>query len=377
MKKLIIGLYLAMIFLSANAAVENVRIHGIMTGLGNEEICLLNTDREEIARTTAKNDCFEFVQDLETGDLRFYILYVPSVGPLGLSMSIPTLYFFADSHDIEVRAEINDKKVRKLEIIGSPAEKEYSSLYDNLPANKELEIVMPEYNQAFHQYNEVEQSEANRKALTEAGDQIDKLQGELQQQMLELIPQHNKSMPLAVMVSQYCAYGPVDKVEAIYNQFDPSIRHCYYLEQIADKIALTKACAVGKPAPDFELNNLNGEPVKLSSLRGKYVLIDFWASWCGPCRKEIPNLKRVYAEFKDRGLQLVGVSIDENADRWRKAVKEENLDYLQLADPGMTTGKLYDYSGIPFIVLISPDGIILEKGLRGTEVGTKVAEHIK
>lgn len=377
MKKLILGLCFTVMVLAVNATVEKVRIHGVMKGLENEEIWLLNTDREEIARTTAENGHFEFVQNLETGDLRFYVLYVPSVGPLGLSMSIPTLYFFADSPDIEVKAEINDKKVSKLEIIGSPAEEEYNNLYNSLPANKELEIAMPEYNRAFHQYNEVEQSEANRKALTEAGDKIDKLQGELQQQMLELIPQHNKSMPLAVMVSQYCAYGPVDKVEAIYNQFDPSTRHCYYLKQIAEKIALTKACAVGNPAPDFELNNLAGEPVKLSSLRGKYVLIDFWASWCGPCRKEIPNLKKVYAEFKDRGLQLVGVSIDENADRWRKAVKEENLDYLQLADPGMTTGKLYDYSGIPFIVLISPDGIILEKGLRGTEVGTKVAEHIK
>ena len=105
-------------------------------------------------------------------------------------------------------------------------------------------------------------------------------------------------------------------------------------------------------------------------------MIDFWASWCGPCRKEIPNLKKVYAEYKDKGLQLIGVSIDNSEAAWQKAVKEEQLDYLQLNDPKNITGKLYNFNGIPFIILISPEGIILEKGLRGTEVGEKVAKYL-
>ena len=105
--------------------------------------------------------------------------------------------------------------------------------------------------------------------------------------------------------------------------------------------------------------------------------MDFWASWCGPCRREIPNIKKVYAEFKDKGLEVVGVSIDHSDEAWKKALEEEKLDYLQLSDPKSVTSKLYNYNGIPFIILISPEGIILNKGLRGNEIRTKITEYIK
>ena len=138
-----------------------------------------------------------------------------------------------------------------------------------------------------------------------------------------------------------------------------------------------KSCAVGHEAPDFELATSTGEKIKLSSLRGKYVLVDFWASWCGPCRKEIPNIKKVYAEFKDKGLEVVGVSIDNSDKAWKKALEEEKLDYLQLGDPKNITSKLYNFNGIPFIILISPEGIILDKGLRGETIREKIAEYLK
>ena len=138
-----------------------------------------------------------------------------------------------------------------------------------------------------------------------------------------------------------------------------------------------KNCAVGHEAPNFELITSTGGKIALSSLRGKYVLIDFWASWCGPCRREIPNIKKIYAEFKDKGLQVVGVSIDSSDKAWKKALEEENMDYLQLYDPEGITSKLYNYNGIPFIILISPEGIILEKGLRGENIREKITEYLK
>ena len=105
----------------------------------------------------------------------------------------------------------------------------------------------------------------------------------------------------------------------------------------------------------------------------KMVFVDVYTSWCGPCRREIPNIKKIYAEFKDKGLQVVGVSIDSSDKAWKKALEEENMDYLQLYDPEGITSKLYNYNGIPFIILISPEGIILEKGLRGE----KITEYLK
>lgn len=362
--------------ISANAKNEKVRIHGQIQGLGENEIVLLKADYSEIAKTKGTNDKFEITANLETGDGSYYFLYVPSVGPLGPSMSIPTLFLFADSPDIEINAVIKDKRVSKNYIKGSPMMSEYESIFRNLPVREELEKASVAYNKAFDQYNSVSQTQENLDVLEAAGDKLDSLQKSESQQLLTLIPQMKKSKALAMIIYQYNNYRSAPELEGLLKQFDPSIRNCYGLIQMQEKINLEKGCEIGQTSPDFELKDLNGQLTKLSSLRGKYTLIDFWASWCGPCRKEIPNLKKVYAEYKDKGLQLIGVSIDNSEAAWQKAVKEEQLDYLQLNDPKNITGKLYNFNGIPFIILISPEGVILEKGLRGAEVREKVAKYL-
>lgn len=369
---------LAGMFLPAGlfAAVEKVVISGNIKGLGNQEVLLLNTDQREIARTCSNKDHFQFSVEIETGDLRYYVLYVPSVGPLGPSMTIPTLYFFADGKKIRVEAELKEKRIRKLAVKGSPGEKEYRELMESLPSRVALERAYVEYNAAFDAYNRKDQSEANRMKLEQAGNHLDELQKQQRQEVMDLIPAHASSMALAVMVAPYLSAGNLAEAEQVWDAFDPSIRHCYALKQLESLIASCKACAVGQPSPDFELKTLEGKTMKLSDLKGKYVLIDFWASWCGPCRKEIPNLKKVYAGYKDKGLQLIGVSIDKSEEAWRKAVNEEQLNYLQLHDPEGKTSKLYNFSGIPFIILISPEGIILEKGLRGKEVAEKAGKYL-
>lgn len=377
MKTLSVIILLLTLTLSVDAAIREVKIHGTIKGLGNEEIALLDANQQEITKVKANGDKFEIITKAETDDGRYYFLYVPSVGPLGLSMSIPTLFFFIDSDNIEVIAEIKDQKVNRKEIKGSPTMDEYDAIFENLPVKKELKKASESYNKAFKEYNDVSQTESNLQVLREAGKKFDSLQAVQGQQLLDLIPRMSKSKALALIIYSYNNSKPADELEVLLNQFDSSIRNCYGLSQMQHKIDLVKGCEIGQPSPDFELKNLKGESIKLSSLRGKYTLIDFWASWCGPCRKEIPNLKKVYADYKDKGLQLIGVSLDNSDAAWRKAVEEEQLDYLQLHDPENITGKLYNYSGIPFIILISPEGIILEKELRGAEVQEKVAKYIK
>lgn len=377
MKTISVIILLLTLTLSVGAAIREVKIHGTIKGLGNEEIALLDANQQEITKVKANGDKFEIITKAETDDGRYYFLYVPSVGPLGLSMSIPTLFFFIDSDNIEVIAEIKDQKVNRKEIKGSPTMDEYDAIFENLPVKKELKKASEAYNKAFEAYNEVSQTESNLQVLKEASKKLDSLQAVQGQQLLDLIPRMSKSKALALIIYSYNNSKPADELEVLLNQFDSSIRNCYGLSQMQHKIDLVKGCEIGQPSPDFELKNLKGESIKLSSLRGKYTLIDFWASWCGPCRKEIPNLKKVYADYRDKGLQLIGVSLDNSDAAWRKAVEEEQLDYLQLNDPKNITGKLYNYSGIPFIILISPEGIILEKELRGAEVQEKVAKYIK
>ncbi|MCQ4875417.1 TlpA disulfide reductase family protein [Butyricimonas paravirosa] len=379
MSKMLFFMFVVGCFIPATlmAKVEKVTLKGAIKGLGNEELILMNIDQSEIARTKTKNDRFEITAEVETGDLRYYILYAPSVGPLGPSMSIPTIYFFIDSPKITIEAELKNEQIKVKSLKGSPGRKESDRIMASLSSAPRVEKIYDTYNKAFHEYNEVSQTPENMEKLKAASQALDALQKQRRNEIFSLLPQYTTSMPFAVIISSYFGVDNVDEAEKVWEQFDPSIRHCYALKRLEDLIQRSKSCAIGHEAPDFELATPTGEKIKLSSLRGKYVLVDFWASWCGPCRKEIPNIKKVYAEFKDKGLEVVGVSIDNSDKAWKKALEEEKLDYLQLGDPKNITSKLYNYNGIPFIILISPEGIILDKGLRGNEIRTKIAEYIK
>lgn len=359
------------------AKVEKVTLEGNIKGLGNEELILLNSDWTEITRTKTENDHFKIMADLETGDLRYYSLYAPSVGPLGPSMSIPTISFFVDAPRITVTAELKEKQMKLLKLKGSAGSKEYDRIVRSLPTSKHTEEIYGNYNRAFHEYNMVSQTPENREKLETASNALDRWQTQRRQEIFDLLPQYKGSMPFAVLISSYFNVENVDEAEKVWEQFDPSIRHCYALKKMEELILRTKKCAVGQEAPDFELVTPEGKRIKLSDLRGKYVLVDFWASWCGPCRKEIPNIKKVYSDFKDKGLQVVGVSIDRSEKPWRKALEEEQMEYLQLLDSENITSKLYNYNGIPFIILISPEGIILNKGLRGEIIRETISKYLK
>ncbi len=138
-----------------------------------------------------------------------------------------------------------------------------------------------------------------------------------------------------------------------------------------------KKVAIGKKATDFTMNDTEGNPVTLSSLYGKYLLIDFWAAWCSPCRAENPNLVATYNKYKAKGFQILGVSFDKTKNDWLKAIKDDHLTWLQVSDLkgwGNEAGKLYGIGSIPSNVLLDPDGIIIAKGLRGDDLNNKLKE---
>lgn len=377
MKSLCVFFALFFTMLAVHAAEKPVKVTGNIKGLGNNEVILYTLEKEEVARAKGENDKFTLELTLDTDYGRPFLLHFPSIAPLGPSMKRPIMMLFIDSDHVKVTGYIDKKGIHKESIKGSPLSVAYDAVFDNLPVSKELEEARANYNKAFHEYNHVSMTDENLVILKKCSMKLDSLRNIQVQQLFASIPVDPKNKALAVIISSYAARRDLAEQEALLNQFDTSIRHCYGVEKMQQQIDLIKNCAVGAVAPDFELKDTSGKMVKLSSLRGKYILIDFWASWCGPCRKEIPNIKKVYADYRDRGLQVLGVSLDNSEEKWREAVKEEQLDYLQLLDAKAITTKLYNFQGIPFIILISPEGVILEKGLRGEDVRKNVAKYIK
>ena len=137
---------------------------------------------------------------------------------------------------------------------------------------------------------------------------------------------------------------------------------------------------VGSEAPDFTQPTPDGKSVTLSSLRGKVVLIDFWASWCKPCRMEMPIVKRVYAQYHSKGFEVLGVSLDKDKNAWLSAIEQDELPWKHVSDLGFwnnAAAQQYGVNSIPYTVLVGKDGKVLAKGLRGPELESKLAEVLK
>jgi len=170
-----------------------------------------------------------------------------------------------------------------------------------------------------------------------------------------------------------------NEVEPLYNSLSADLKATEQGKQLKMSIENLKLTAIGSLAPDFTQNDVNGKPVRLSSFRGKYVLIDFWASWCGPCRQENPNVVRTYNKYKNKNFTVLGVSLDKESgkDAWLAAIKNDGLTWTQVSDLkywNNLVASLYGVQSIPQNFLIDPQGKIVAKGLRGEDLDNKLEQ---
>lgn len=150
-----------------------------------------------------------------------------------------------------------------------------------------------------------------------------------------------------------------------------------YVQDFTKGVEAMRATVVGQMAPEISLPNPEGEVKKLSDLRGKVVMIDFWAAWCGPCRRENPNVVKVYEKYKDKGFEVYGVSLDRKKEDWVKAIEKDNLSWTQVSDLNYfnsEAAKAYNVDAIPATVLLDKEGRIIARNLRGQALEDKLAE---
>ena len=277
---------------------------------------------------------------------------------------------FLDKGDLQLRFADSFKNVK---VTGSPAHQEYEKWQAfTEPENNRVTELDSEYSA----YNKA----GNEEALKATLKKYKVAEAALTQKNKEFL-QQNPSSPVALFVVQKIAGWKInpDDVQPFFDALPESIRNSAAGKDLLVKIERARKTAPGQLAMEFSQADTLGKMVSLSSFRGKYLLIDFWASWCGPCRKENPNLVKAYRDFSAKGFQILSVSLDQptGKEKWLKAIHDDGLTWTHVSDLKFwenEVAKLYGIESIPQNLLLDPEGRIVSKNLYAEDLYGKLEE---
>jgi len=281
----------------------------------------------------------------------------------------PILIFFIDGGKVEINAKIDS--------LGKATVKA-GTTQDDYKTSTAIAGTFFMKRQGFIQRHNILTQTGNAEGAKKILDSAQTEERNYVKSLENFIKKHpNSNVGGYIIFSAQFDWPQISEYDVLYNALSDKVKKGKFGKLALEKVNSLKGTTIGYPALDFTLADVNGKNVSLSSYKGKYVLVDFWASWCGPCRKENPAVVAAYQKYKDKGFDILGVSMDDNKDKWLAAIAKDNLTWTHVSDlKGWqnAVGKMYSVSSIPFNLLLDKEGKILAKGLRGADLEAKLAE---
>lgn len=338
---------------------QGFTVNGNTTGLADgTKVSLVNANdpTDTVAQATAGKG--EFVLKGSVPEPGLYIF--------ALGEQQKKRMLFLDNSTLTVSGNAND--IQKLSITGSPS-------------NKDFEELLLAFNPLLEKLDQVAK-QANLTGVTpKLRAEADSLTSKIQTGADRFVQQKKASYvtPLLLLKTSQLSES-IKQTEERFALLSDDVQKSYYGKMLRNLIENSKIGEIGTAAIDFTQNDPDGKPISLSSFKGKYVLVDFWASWCGPCRQENPNVVRNYQKFKDKNFTVLGVSLDRSKDPWLKAIKDDRLSWTHVSDLKFWSNEVaqkYRVQSIPQNFLVDPKGIIIARNLRGEELSMRLNELLK